>query len=59
MSAEMIGKEYTEECKRRADEITERLKQLSQFMRDHGDITRAMDLDEALGYVEAAVEYHQ
>lgn len=52
----MTAEDYTKQCKQEAAVIVERIKRLASLMRDHGDNVRAMDLDEAVGYVEASIE---
>lgn len=52
----MLAEEYTQRVKQEAAVIVERLKRLSQMMKEHGDEVRAMDLDEAISYVEASVD---
>jgi hypothetical protein len=55
MMPEHTFHDYTKEVKIRAERIVAEIKSLSADMKEHGDTVRAMDLDEAVGYVEAAV----
>jgi hypothetical protein len=52
----LSAEQYTTEIKERGAQIITSLKQMADLMRQHGDEVRAMDLDEAIGYVEGALD---
>ena len=52
----MTPEEYTEHCVKEAKELVNRLKALAAMMRSRGDESRAMDIEEAVTYIETAVD---
>ncbi len=49
------AEDYTRQCIALAAEATMRLSLLSKLMKEHGDEARAMDVDEAIQYLDGAV----
>jgi hypothetical protein len=52
----MLSAEYKAEVERLATEAIQRLTELQKLMVTNGDQTRAMDVGEAIAYVEGALE---
>jgi hypothetical protein len=48
--------EYNKTVEDAASKALALLKSLSLLMKQHGDEVRSMDIDEAIGYIEAAIE---
>lgn len=53
---QVTAEEYTELVRAIVDTGINALTVAARMMKEHGDETRAMDLDEAIGYAKAALE---